>query len=218
MNPEPFERIIQDDQPGWPEIASAIGRVVATSAWATIALQEMASAIAGSTSVFFLMEDGTMGTQIKQTRSLIQGPERWTSQGAAAHLRPECRDAAMECLSLLEWLTRFRNRIVHDEWYPDERVGDGDGLLGRRATRFGKVEVLSRRATFHRVAYSFYVATQCVNHTTTAVYSLRDQPEAPFWEMYLSQARDSLRTLAARRKDADAQSDAEWLWLERPSG
>lgn len=215
MNIEPVERTVQDDQPSWPDITSAIGRVVATSAWATIALQEMAAAVAGSDMLYFLMEDATMGTQIKQTKALIEGPERWTSMVDGPPLTRESRDAALDCLSLLAWLTPFRNRIVHDAWYPDERLS-ADGVLGRRATRFGRLEVLSRRATFHRIAYSFFLATKCLNETTLAVHALRDRPAEGFGTTHLQNATAALTTLAARRQASDRGRDPDWLWSQSP--
>lgn len=197
-------------------MALAIGRVVAASSWASIALPEMAAAAADSDAVFPLLEDPPMGFQIKQTRNILKGTERWL-WGNRPGIHREVTSSARGCLNELQWLTHYRNRIVHDEWYPDERVGDGDGLLGRRATRFGKEDVFSRRATFHRAAYSFYWATSCINHVTQSIQSFRDDPESTLWETNLRNGAHALTKLCSRRSSAEAGRDADWPWLERPS-
>lgn len=212
---EAFELTVQDEQAGWPEMTSAIGRVVATSAWATIALQELAVALADSEYVYFLMEDSTMGGQINQVENLIKGPKRWSWSSKASPLHRESEEVALQCLVPLRRLSLYRNRIVHDEWYPDLRWGYTDGLLGRRATRYGKNEILSRRVTFHRVAYSLSIATESLNHTAIAVRDLRGSGQLGLDELRL--ARDCLATLDRRRLDAEAGRDPEWRWLERPS-
>jgi hypothetical protein len=137
-----------------------------------MALQELAANVAGTDLTYFMLQDVTLGNQVKQVRAIVSATttNEWISH---PHIDGEMRTLALSTLDVMETLTKYRNRIVHDVWRtaPTEEVPDG--LTGDRATRWGKAEIRSSRTTFYHVTKMFFLVACTLGAAGDAIRQLR---------------------------------------------
>lgn len=192
----------------------AIGGIVRSSGSASVGLQQMIADLSGTDLTYFMLQDATLGAQVKQSEAIVKATNtnEWITHPP---VDSEMRLLALKGLSQMRYMTECRNRVVHDIWRPRATEEWPLGLEGTRATRWGKAKILSSLQTFHQLDSMFSLAAELLGAVGVAIVKLRQHdPE------YVSGLKDD-SVSAARRCCIDLARKVElarsaklpgWRW------
>lgn len=193
---------------------AAIGDVTMSSGHASMALQQMAEAMTGTGLIYFILRDGTLGTQVKHVRTMV---EQATTNEWIRHppMDTEARAMVLSTLKVMEKLVNWRNRVVHDVWEPAPSENWPDGLLGYRATRWGKEHVKTTVGSLHLLGKTFFLVACVLGDAGRAIEVLRSREQ----DATMAHRNDPLRSARGYHRDLIARATAMesgqqegWRW------
>lgn len=176
------EERLDEIQRQYQRMLAAIGQVSVHSARASRQLQQLVAMVAGTDLAHLMLEDLTLGAQVKHAQAVLTMPN--DKFIGAAHLEPEVRDLAVYGLTTLATLTTFRNRVIHDHWYPDPTDEWPDGLKGMRPTRFSRATIYSSVRAFLRLGEVIGTTSALLSSVWLAVPEWRPAPEGTILARY----------------------------------
>lgn len=200
------------------EMLAGIGNVAMNSGHASQAVQQMIEVVSGTGLIYFIMRDAPLGSQVKDARTMVAkaGTNEWIRHPP---VDIEVRDLILKTLGALGRLVDYRNRIIHDIWWPAPTNSQPKGIHGNRATRWGKETVTSNVKSLHQVANTFFLVAATLGAAERALVDLRRLGDSPASWQRTDAMRELLgydRDLTARMTSIETGTLDGWLWVKTP--
>lgn len=194
----------------YPQLLAGIGAVALNSGWASMALQQFAEALTGSTLVQVMLGDRTFGHQVAAVREVVRNVEPVTFP--VPQLNLDMLQVGTHAIDAMSELVKRRNRVVHDVWTPEPAPGCSDGVLGHRATQWGREIVRTNVRTFHSLGSSFFLVACVLGSAQHAINLLRSDEEGGPLDDHAIEVRGYHRDLQRRMAEIDAGTLPGWRW------